>query len=475
MIPSSAVVYTGQSGGNGTNQGFGAILDQHPDFLPYAQRIYENKRAEDVKKAAQEREAAKEFQKVLKGPDLGAVPLRAQQQIQEGLTKYKQLALDMGTGKIKGKDGRKLNPLDPYDLEAASLLQAEELKLKSLKAAADNQDAYIMKALEASKDPKYSKKHLTERLGELKNAKTIEDVEAWMEVNPLKVNRGTIDIVHDLAPKLYTAISETGNKTTLTEAITKDNVDVLVEDHLNTEQGMEDFEAGVIEGRWKDEEGMKEAIYKSAAAQNPGKKSTTFDEPRVSQGGGSGGGNSNKFSFSESTITDNTGLIQDGLPNQGYVTRVGTNDNLPAIGVRDDNGNLIDWQFSGNYVVGPDGNIGLEGFKSVKGQTVPYPANGSQEEKMQWAMTMGKTPAEMKPTWIDLNRNENAMKSVLMGVDLYDRLGRKKPSKGGQPKPQETEKVATMSEVRAMLKQSPGYTEQELVDYYKSQGYTIKE
>lgn len=469
-LPSAAVVFSGQSGGRADNSGAAAILDENPDFLPYAQRIYENKRAEDVERAKQEREAAKEFQKVLKGPDLGAVPLRAQQQIQEGLTKYKQLALDMGTGKIKGKDGRKLNPLDPYDLEAASLLQAEELKLKSLKAAADNQDAYIMKALEASKDPKYSKKHLTERLGELKNAKTIEDVEAWMEVNPLKVNRGTIDIVHDLAPKLYTAISETGNKTTLTEAITKDNTDILVDDYLNTEQGLEDLEAGIIDGRWKDEEGMKEAIYKSAAAQNPGKKSTTFDEPRVSQGGGSGGGNSNKFSFSESTITDNTGLIQDGLPNQGYVTRTGTNDNIPAIGVRDDNGNLIDWQFSGNYVVGPDGNIGLEGFKVEKGKVPPYPENGTQEEKTQWALAtiMNKPTTELKPTWIDLNRNENAMKSVLMGVDLYDRLGRKKPSKGGQQK-QETATGGkylikgteyTLEELKGM-----GYTEEQVAKY----------
>lgn len=287
-VPSSAIVFSGQSGGRSDGTGAAAVLDQHPDFLPYAQRIYENKRAEDVERAKQEREAAKEFQKVLKGPDLGAVPLRAQQQIQEGLTKYKQLALDMGTGKIRGKNGRKLNPLDPYDLEAASLLQAEELKLKSLKAAADNQDERIREVLKESSNPKYSKKHLTERLGALKEAKTIEDVEAWMETNPLKVNRGTIDIVNDLAPKLFTAISENGNKTTLSEAITKDNTDILVEDYLNTEQGLEDLEAGVIDGRWKDEEGMKEAIYKSAAAQNPGKQSTTFDEPKVSQASGSG-------------------------------------------------------------------------------------------------------------------------------------------------------------------------------------------
>lgn len=81
---------------------------------------------------------------------------------------------------------------------------------------------------------------------------------------------------------------------------------------------------------------------------------------------------------------------------------------------------------------------------------------------------MNKPTTELKPTWIDLNRNENAMKSVLKGVDLYDRLGRKKPSKGGQQK-QETATGGkylikgteyTLEELKGM-----GYTEEQVAKY----------
>lgn len=454
--PSIAQVFTGPMGGNGTNQGAAAILDQHQSALPYLQNLQAQRAQQQLVAAQQKRQKEKDWNALTRDmPDVWEVD---SPYIEQDLQGYSNEITKL-----------KLSGADPFEFysDAGKAAREGEAKITKRKALADENRDYFQWAKETiDKDSgsKYDKAYAAEWFKKFTDPSITPEERAKLryDSNPFKLDISDEELVTETVP----------DRTELEyESYTdpKAHKEILINKFI---QDPELFDSKKKEGETIEQTATRLADLGQKMFPKERKKRPVGGNG----GGGNGGGEKAKFSFSETIVPDNAGLIQDGLPNQGYVTRTGTNDNIPAIGVRDDNGNLIDWQFSGNYVVGPDGNIGLEGFKVVKGEVPPYPENGTPEEKTQWAMaTMNKPTTKLEPTWIDLNRNENAMKSVLMGVDLYDRLGRQKPSKGGQSKPQETEKVATMSEVRAMLKQSPGYTEQELVDYYKSQGYTIKE
>lgn len=156
-----------------------------------------------------------------------------------------------------------------------------------------------------------------------------------------------------------------------------------------------------------------------------GKESTTR-VGNTGSGSSGAGGVSEKLSMSVGT-DDTPGLSKDGNPNVVTVTRTGTNDNLPPIGVTNDKGELIDFQPI-KFVAGEDGKIGAYGWRIVPGESVPFPSDGSEAEKAAWYTTNGKTPKKMEAVWVDYDTNENEFLAQT-GTDMYKKMGRKRGSK----------------------------------------------
>ena len=77
-----------------------------------------------------------------------------------------------------------------------------------------------------------------------------------------------------------------------------------------------------------------------------------------------------------------------------FITRTGTNDNLPAISVKDDQGKLIEFQPSSFYLR-DDGKISVQGFKKN---------------------ALNKLDA----AWVSYDANKDVFKSQALGYDIEE-------------------------------------------------------
>ena len=97
----------------------------------------------------------------------------------------------------------------------------------------------------------------------------------------------------------------------------------------------------------------------------------------------------------------------------------------------EDDGKAIDFQ-PVEFVVGGNGRIGVKGIKYTPKTTggIQVAADGS--------VSIGGGGAPQEEVWIDYDRNEAAFDAQL-GVNIYDKLGRARPTGGTSTQPNKSE------------------------------------
>jgi len=197
--PSSSVVYTGLSGGNGTGQGAAAILDQHGDGLAYVQNMYA-KRAEQKLLAAQEkRKKEADWTKLNRDmPDVWDVDSEA---IRGDLNTYSDELIRLKT-----------EGYDPMDIDSQAGKRAKEIDAtltKRTNTAKGNQEYFQTAKLAIDKDVdgKYDKAYAADWFKKYTDPKLTPEERADMRYNstPFKVDISDEELVTDTVPE-YTEL-----------------------------------------------------------------------------------------------------------------------------------------------------------------------------------------------------------------------------------------------------------------------------
>lgn len=405
--PSASTVYTGQSGGRGDNSGGAAVLAPQADTFQFVQNLMAQKQARDIAQIRIDRDNQKRLDDIFKNPDIGKVPLRFQDELMNDLNDFGKTAVDLRTGKYKGKEGKTLNPLNPYDPEVRHILTEKEFNLQNKAETARRIEGVIADAIKQSKDPKWDAKYLADRMEELGKVKNIEEAQKWADVSPLRPAVNTFAIAEDLGTQMTEVAQEIGDKTTFRAFMEPENVKSLAKAWLTNPAGRQQFMAGLEAGVFKDEEDFAEQMNAILQGQNPEKTKVTYDEPRASSGSGSGSGGS-KLLISKSN-DQTSGLLQGSGYNRVSVKRSGTNDDLPPVSVFSDekdpnNPNkykTIDFQ-PVEFIMGDNGRIGVRGV-----EVIPQAFGGSIK----------------KEKWVDYDRNKDMFESQLEGQSMYEIMG----------------------------------------------------
>ena len=413
MEASASSVFTGNQGGQGDGTGRAAILDKHPDFLPYAMNIA-NKVRQDKKLALErQRKADQDFKKAVAEVKPETTWQYAQGEIAQ---KANELREYMIKEKMAGRD-----PLDPYS-EAGKEVARRRDELASLAYLAKDAEDKFNKAVAARvKDfNAYDAEHFNKFIQGLKGKTIAEQAEYINSSNPLRPVIIDTEVVGKTIPAYYSQMLERGAKTTAIEEIREEDYRPILESYLSTPEGEEHFNQGVEDGKWKNEDEYFAEMTKLAQSLKPPQIKETYDEARVSGSSSSGGGGGGTVKVNiASQLRNDAGLTTGVNKNVARVSRSGTQDDLPAVevdvvGGMDSKGvkqtaSSLEQFIPVEFVLGKDGKIGVRGKRIV-----PFVSTGNA-----YADAM----ADKKPTyeefWVDYDTNK-ALFDAQLGVDMYD-------------------------------------------------------
>ena len=293
--------------------------------------------------------------------------------------------------------------LDPENLDPTIMRKMKELQNKVAKEASREKDneAYSNQAFQVlnnDKTNKYNKDHATQWLKDYGDPTKTPEQRAKMRIesNPFKLNYNLIDFIDETIPEPM--VVDKGR-----EKITSRNKEAhrsLVLDYItNDEMGRDMYESlkkpNETEIQFSEriaEEGQKRYPPKQDRQPTPTGGGTAKKDGNVS---GYGTGNWNdKLSVSSQTLPNfKPGVTANTL----YVTRTGTNDNVPPIQMADATGQTVNFQPI-SYHLRDDGAI------SVLGEVI----SGTGQDQIR------------TQTWMDYDTNKAAFQSQLMGMDLRE-------------------------------------------------------
>jgi len=426
---SAAAVYTGNQGGRGDNSGSAPVLDQAADFLPYAIQFQQKREAARAAEATRLREAKKDQDKAWAALEIDMPDVWAADSpyLEQDLTKYHDSLVDE---KLKGG-----NPLDPYS-ESGKMRKQNETQIKKRTSLAKDNEAYFTANKEAiAKDAagKYDRKYAADWFTKYTDPKMTPEDRAKMRLDssPYKLNYSSTGFIDDTIPDYR--LNSSG-----TQYVVDRDAHVAKMAGVFASPEGED----VYNTLKKGSETMDQTIERLAdEAQEQYKPYRAKAEPQPNSNNNSGSSAAAKVNIVMDTL-DTTGLAQDGKPNIARVNRLGTQDDLPPIGVKNEDNQTINFQPLEFVVNDKTGKIGVSGLRFDEKK----PKDPMQElAVMQQAIAdlkAGKPlSAESKASgvqevWVDYNRNRTAFESQT-GVDMYQQFGRTDPDKakkGGEVK-----------------------------------------
>ena len=290
--------------------------------------------------------------------------------------------------------------IDPDTMDSSLMRKAKDLEnniRKATSAAKDNETYYnqSFNILNQDKQSKYNKDHATQWLKDYADPNKSPQDRAKLrnESNPFKLNYDLIEFIDETIPK--EEVVDSGRK-----KVTSRNKEAhrsLVLDYImNDAQGKEIYDSLKKPGETVDmfaervsQEGQNRYPKKTDVQPAPQPKDSDKDKFK----GGYGTGNWNDKLSVSSQVAPN---FKSGVSaNTLYVTRTGTNDNVPPIQTTDANGNNVNFQPI-SYHLRDDGAI------SVLGEVIS--GTGQDQVRTQ--------------TWMDYDANKAAFQSQLMGMDL---------------------------------------------------------
>ena len=307
--------------------------------------------------------------------------------VNKAVTEYNDFIIDL-----------KAQGLDPETLDSSLMRKMKQLEgnIRKTTSAAKDNEAYSINSfniLNQDKAGKYNKDHAANWLKEYADPKKSPQDRAKMRIesNPFKLNYNIIDFVDKTIPE--ESVDDTGRKK-VTYRDENAHKSIVLSYIQNDPLGEEMFES--LKEPGENEIAFAERVAK--LGQNKYQPKTDVQpapQPRETKGdefkGGYGTGNWNdKLSMAYEKDAN----YANANKNKITITRTGTNDNLPAISVKDDQGKLIEFQPSSFYLR-DDGKISVQGFKKN---------------------ALNKLDA----AWVSYDANKDVFKSQALGYDIEE-------------------------------------------------------
>lgn len=289
---------------------------------------------------------------------------------------------------------------NPYDLPSKESRELEKLKtevIRETNAAKANKDWWDKNTFNINEDagktwdPEYAAKWFEQYASP--DITPSERSKIRQQGNPYQRNVNLVDIVSDLTDKMEEQkITQGGYDITQK---TEEDFKNLLSVYFQDQAGMEEYESLMNRGKYKtDDDLMKEAVSIFNSIYKPDKvKRSTPQQPKKEKEekkSGYGTGNWN----GQLTITYGTDAAYPAAAraNAISITRTPSNDNLPFLNLKDDNGNLIQFQPTDFYLKGDE--ISIRGFKKQGGKDVD--------------------------SYISYNKNKQALKAQMNGYDVME-------------------------------------------------------
>jgi hypothetical protein len=364
--------------------------------------------------------------------------------VNKALNEYNDYIIDLKT-----------QGLDPEALDPTIMKKIKELQNKVAKESSRAKDNEMysnqsFQLLNGDKANKYNKDYATKWLQDYGDPNKTPEQRAKMRIesNPFKLNYDINEFVKDTMPE--DSLKDNGRVETI--FVDKDaHKAVIFENITQTETGAEIYESLKKPNETPDEfaERMSELGQK---IKPPRTKVQPAPQPRETKGdkfkGGYGTGNWNdKLSVSSQV---NPSFKPGVAANTLYVTRTGTNDNVPPIQMADATGQTVNFQPI-SYHLRDDGAI------SVLGEVIT--GTGQDQVRTQ--------------TWMDYDANKAAFQSQLMGMDLRQEFNARNGGTTGAAKGSTSGgKTIKRSDIAAKAKAS-GYSQAEYEKLLTQKGVKI--
>jgi hypothetical protein len=329
----------------------------------------------------------------------------------------------------------KTQGLDPENLDPTIMKKMKELQNKVAKETSRAKDNEIysnqsFQILNNDKTNKYNKDHATQWLKDYSDPNKTPEQRAKMRIesNPFKLNYDINEFIDETVPE--PSLLDKGRKETT--YIDKNAHRAVIFDNItNSDTGGDIYESLKKNGETPEQfsERVAELGQKKYPAQTKIQPAPAGDKYT----GGYGTGNWNDKLSVSSKVHPN---FKRGVSaNTLYVTRTGTNDNVPPIEVTNAMGQTVNFQ-PVSYHLRDDGAI------SVLGEEIVFDEYGDQTRTQ---------------TWMDYDANKDAFQSQLMGMDLREEFKARNSGKTGSSTGGKTIK---RSDIAAKAKAS-GYSKDE--------------
>jgi hypothetical protein len=307
--------------------------------------------------------------------------------VNKALNEYNDYIIDL---KTQGLDP---DALDPTIMKKIKELQNKVAKESSRAKDNETYSNQSFQLLNNDKANKYNKDYATKWLQDYGDPNKTPEQRAKMRIesNPFKMNYNMIEFIDDTIPK--EEVVDTGRLKTTSR--NKDAHQAVVFDYITNDQmGRDMYES--LKKPNEDEKMFAERVALEGQKRYPVKQDRQVaPQPRETKDdkfkGGYGTGNWNdklSMAYEKDPSYANT------TKNKITITRTGTNDNLPAISIKDDEGKLIEFQPSSFYLR-DDGKISVQGFKKD---------------------ALGK----LVPAWVSYDANKDVFKSQALGYDIEE-------------------------------------------------------
>lgn len=386
-VPSAAIVYTGAAGEmSGSGKG-AAYSEDVSSTLENTNKWLKDIREDERLRKEEQRKKAEAWNTMLeKTPDVWNLDF---EKVREKADAYNNYVIDL-----------KEQGYDPYNLPADKMREMNKLQadvIRETNAAKANKEYWDKNTFNIDEDAgkTWNQEYATKWFEQYAdpNLTPSERAKIRQQGKPYQKNVDLTDLV--------STIGDTMEEQKLTQGgydITgrdKEDFKKLLSIYFNDQSGMEDYEALMNSGKYKDDaelmkkaEEIFDAIYKTDKIKRSTPQQPKKDKEEKPAGYGTGNWDG-KFSI---TYGKDDAYPPAKEANTIHITRTGPNDDLPFINVLDDNGKLIQFQPTTFYL--KNNEISVRGFKKENGKDVD--------------------------TYISYNKNKEKLKSQMNGYDVME-------------------------------------------------------
>jgi hypothetical protein len=386
-VPSAAVVYTGAAGEmSGSGKGAAYSEDISSSLENMNQWLKDIREDEKLRKEEQQKKNNAWNTMLEKTPDVWNLDFEK--------VKEKSLAYNDYVRSLREQG------YNPYDLPAKESRELERLKtevIRETNAAKANKEYWDKNTFNIDEDAgkTWNQEYATKWFEQYAdpNLTPSERAKIRQQGKPYQKNVDLTNLVYSIGEKMEEQkLTQGGYDITGRD---KEDFKKLMSIYFNDQSGMEDYEALMNSGKYKDDADLMkkaEEIFEATFKADKTKRSTTKQSREDKEEKESGYGTGNWDGKLTITYGNDAAYPAANKANAISITRTASNDNLPFLNLQDDNGNLIQFQPTAFYLKGNE--ISIRGFKKQGGKDVD--------------------------SYISYNKNKQALKAQMNGYDVME-------------------------------------------------------